>query len=189
MFSRRCRRFSAMRSTFRARITSAYETQMPLSTKPMNVHSDHTMMNSSPKQNVYISMMPGEGIAYPWRQHPNLVKSLLRFLIRHSIDNGIRHSGEILRRNPSCGCCRSVALGADGATRIGGCETQAAGCWGDWEGIGPKGSRVKLVVKLWSEALISPWWGRGDSNSHAFQHMILSHARLPVPTLPRAGSP
>ena len=28
-------------------------------------------------------------------------------------------------------------------------------------------------------------WGRGDSNPHAFQHMILSHARLPVPTLPR----
>src|SRR5204862_6228331 len=28
-------------------------------------------------------------------------------------------------------------------------------------------------------------WGRGDSNSPAFRHMILSHARLPVPTLPR----
>jgi len=28
-------------------------------------------------------------------------------------------------------------------------------------------------------------WGRGDSNSHAFRHMILSHARLPVPALPR----
>ena len=28
------------------------------------------------------------------------------------------------------------------------------------------------------------WWGRGDSNSHALQHMILNHARLPVPTLP-----
>ena len=29
------------------------------------------------------------------------------------------------------------------------------------------------------------WWGRGDSNSHALQHMILSHARLPVSTLPQ----
>ena len=28
-------------------------------------------------------------------------------------------------------------------------------------------------------------WGRGDSNPHAFRHMILSHARLPIPTLPR----
>ena len=28
------------------------------------------------------------------------------------------------------------------------------------------------------------WWGRGDSNPHAFQHMILNHARLPIPTLP-----
>ena len=27
-------------------------------------------------------------------------------------------------------------------------------------------------------------WGRGDSNSHALRHMILSHARLPVPALP-----
>jgi hypothetical protein len=27
-------------------------------------------------------------------------------------------------------------------------------------------------------------WGRGDSNSHARRHMILSHARLPVPALP-----
>ncbi len=30
-------------------------------------------------------------------------------------------------------------------------------------------------------------WGRGDSNPHALRHMILSHARLPVPTLPRRG--
>jgi hypothetical protein len=28
-------------------------------------------------------------------------------------------------------------------------------------------------------------WGRGDSNPYAFRHMILSHARLPIPTLPR----
>ena len=27
-------------------------------------------------------------------------------------------------------------------------------------------------------------WGRGDSNSHASRHMILNHARLPIPTLP-----
>ncbi len=27
-------------------------------------------------------------------------------------------------------------------------------------------------------------WGRGDLNPHAFRHMILNHARLPVPTLP-----
>ncbi len=34
-----------------------------------------------------------------------------------------------------------------------------------------------------------PWWGRGDSNPHAFRHMILSHARLPIPTLPqRSGA-
>ena len=30
------------------------------------------------------------------------------------------------------------------------------------------------------------WWGRRDSNPHALRHMILSHARLPVPTRPRA---
>ena len=30
------------------------------------------------------------------------------------------------------------------------------------------------------------WWGRRDSNPHALRHMILSHARLPVPTLPLA---
>ena len=28
-------------------------------------------------------------------------------------------------------------------------------------------------------------WGRRDSNPQALRHMILSHARLPVPTLPR----
>ena len=28
-------------------------------------------------------------------------------------------------------------------------------------------------------------WGRGDSNSHASRHMILNHARLPIPTLPQ----
>ena len=30
-------------------------------------------------------------------------------------------------------------------------------------------------------------WGRGDSNSYAFRHMILNHARLPIPTLPHRG--
>ncbi|MBM2810921.1 MAG: Queuine tRNA-ribosyltransferase [Chloroflexi bacterium] len=33
------------------------------------------------------------------------------------------------------------------------------------------------------------WWGRRDSNPHASRHVILSHARLPVPTLPRAQRP
>ena len=28
-------------------------------------------------------------------------------------------------------------------------------------------------------------WGRWDSNPHGLLHMILSHARLPVPPLPR----
>ena len=27
-------------------------------------------------------------------------------------------------------------------------------------------------------------WGRGDLNPHALRHMILNHARLPIPTLP-----
>ena len=27
-------------------------------------------------------------------------------------------------------------------------------------------------------------WGRRDSNPHALRHMILNHARLPIPTLP-----
>lgn len=31
-------------------------------------------------------------------------------------------------------------------------------------------------------------WGRRDSNPQAFQHMILSHARLPVPTLPQVNT-
>jgi hypothetical protein len=29
-------------------------------------------------------------------------------------------------------------------------------------------------------------WGKRDSNPHALRHMILSHARLPIPTFPRA---
>jgi hypothetical protein len=33
---------------------------------------------------------------------------------------------------------------------------------------------------------ISDHWGRGESNSHASRHMILSHACLPVPALPQA---
>ena len=33
------------------------------------------------------------------------------------------------------------------------------------------------------------WWGRGDSNSHASRHMILNHARLPIPTLPQKRRP
>ena len=31
------------------------------------------------------------------------------------------------------------------------------------------------------------WWGRGDLNPHALRHMILNHARLPIPTLPRVA--
>jgi hypothetical protein len=27
-------------------------------------------------------------------------------------------------------------------------------------------------------------WGRGDSNPHASRHMLLRHARLPIPPLP-----
>ena len=29
-------------------------------------------------------------------------------------------------------------------------------------------------------------WGSRDSNPDALRHMILNHARLPVPTLPRS---
>ena len=36
---------------------------------------------------------------------------------------------------------------------------------------------------------IKVWWGRGDSNSHALRHVILSHARLPIPTLPHIRTP
>ena len=38
-----------------------------------------------------------------------------------------------------------------------------------------------------SNSVYGLWWGRGDSNSHAFRHMILNHARLPIPTLPRGA--
>ncbi len=31
-------------------------------------------------------------------------------------------------------------------------------------------------------------WGRRDLNSHGLLHVILSHARLPIPTLPHPGS-
>ena len=31
------------------------------------------------------------------------------------------------------------------------------------------------------------WWGRRDSNPHASRHLILSQARLPIPTLPRTS--
>src|SRR5436309_10305849 len=32
-------------------------------------------------------------------------------------------------------------------------------------------------------------WARRDSNPHAFRHVILNHARLPVPTLPQQWGP
>ena len=43
----------------------------------------------------------------------------------------------------------------------------------------------KAGVSFMSEHREPRKWGRGDSNPHAFRHMILSHARLPIPTLPR----
>ena len=43
----------------------------------------------------------------------------------------------------------------------------------------------KKLCKLLAVNPKNTMWGRGDSNPHAFQHMILSHARLPIPTLPR----
>ena len=43
----------------------------------------------------------------------------------------------------------------------------------------------KADVSFISEHREPRKWGRGDSNPHAFRHMILSHARLPIPTLPR----
>jgi hypothetical protein len=33
--------------------------------------------------------------------------------------------------------------------------------------------------------LIGNSWGRWDSNPHGLLHVILNHARLPVPTLPQ----
>jgi len=39
-------------------------------------------------------------------------------------------------------------------------------------------TRIKQEIKQTEK------WGRGDSNPHALLHMILSHARLPVPALP-----
>ncbi len=40
-----------------------------------------------------------------------------------------------------------------------------------------------LTFQVWVS-----WWGSGDSNPDAFRHMILSHARLPIPALPRFES-
>ena len=40
-------------------------------------------------------------------------------------------------------------------------------------------------MKLKGGNNITLWWGRGDSNPHAFRHVNLNHARLPIPTLPR----
>ncbi len=39
-----------------------------------------------------------------------------------------------------------------------------------------------------NRARLAPrWWGRWDSNPHGLLHMILSHARLPIPPLPRTS--
>ena len=43
-----------------------------------------------------------------------------------------------------------------------------------------------LRAMLASCAPRARWWGRGDSNSYALRHVILNHARLPIPTLPLA---
>ena len=56
--------------------------------------------------------------------------------------------------------------------------------WGDFIDIQSFGRGLPSVVFLSCSSFCGRWWGRGDSNSHAFQHMILNHARLPVPTLP-----
>ncbi len=42
--------------------------------------------------------------------------------------------------------------------------------------------KTMISMQIWGDCLI---WGRGDSNPHALRHMILSHARLPVPALPQ----
>ena len=34
----------------------------------------------------------------------------------------------------------------------------------------------------------SNWWGIRDSNPYAFRHMILSHARLPIPPIPHIAT-
>jgi len=46
----------------------------------------------------------------------------------------------------------------------------------------------KAAVSSMSEHREPKKWGRGDSNPHAFRHMILSHARLPIPTLPHEAN-
>src|SRR6185437_15832190 len=46
--------------------------------------------------------------------------------------------------------------------------------------------RPTSLAKLWENMSMvgERLWGRRDSNPHALLHMILSHARLPIPTLP-----
>ncbi len=43
---------------------------------------------------------------------------------------------------------------------------------------------MRLALRSFVVIILPVWWGRGDLNPHALRHMILSHARLPVPTLP-----
>ena len=44
----------------------------------------------------------------------------------------------------------------------------------------PSGAKARCPI--WET---STWWGRRDSNPHGFLHVILNHARLPIPTLPQ----
>jgi len=49
-------------------------------------------------------------------------------------------------------------------------------------------ARLNLPIATHRLAAEYLMWGRGDSNPHALRHMILSHARLPIPTLPQIGN-
>ena len=54
--------------------------------------------------------------------------------------------------------------------------------------MGPYRVRVcgphSLGNNMFGNTKYSDWWGIRDSNPYAFRHMILSHARLPIPPIP-----
>ena len=54
--------------------------------------------------------------------------------------------------------------------------------------MGPYRVRVcrphSLGNNMFRNTKYSNWWGIRDSNPYAFRHMILSHARLPIPPIP-----
>ena len=54
--------------------------------------------------------------------------------------------------------------------------------------MGPYRVRVcgphSLGNNMFRNTKYSDWWGIRDSNPYAFRHMILSHARLPIPPIP-----